>query len=65
MKNRIIKIAVIASVLVFSTIAVNVSLSNANDNFSILMDNVEALANGETSGGGDCTMYLDGKTITC
>ena len=63
MKKRIIKLAIAGAIAIVGTIGYNFTVNQNDANFQFTMDNVEALARGEgTDTGGDCNMYLSGKT---
>ena len=63
MKKRTIKLAIAGAIAIIGTIGYNFSVNQNDANFQFTMDNVDALARGEgTDTGGDCNMYLSGKT---
>lgn len=72
MKKTIIKLGIFLSVFIFTLISLNLHLSEQEKKFSLLTDNIEALATPETGGGnvlvGDCwgsVVIIPDCKVTC
>lgn len=60
MKHKIIKLAIAGAIAIVGTIGYNFTVNQNDANFQFAIDNVEALARGEGSGGGveDCDITI-------